>query len=69
MVDSLIFQKLLNAENFYHDEKLLDKDEKIVYRDNLKDAFQKFIDDYKSKLKKDKKLQEAFIRKFDSLCE
>lgn len=42
---------------------------KVVYRDNFEQAIQEFINDYGSKLVKDKELQAAFVRKFDSLCE
>jgi gamma-glutamyl AIG2-like cyclotransferase len=43
--------------------------EKILYRNNLQEAFEKYVDDYGEKLKTCKCLQAAFIRKFDSLCE
>jgi hypothetical protein len=42
---------------------------KIVHRDNLQRAFHDFVTWYGEALPADKKLQEAFIRKFDSLCE
>jgi len=41
----------------------------IVYRDNFHAALLEFIDWYKGALPSDKALQEAFIRKFDSLCQ
>ncbi len=47
---------------------LLDKDKKIVYRDDFEEAIKVFISDYGDKLGNDKELQQAFIRKFDSLC-
>lgn len=46
---------------------IADTQKKIVYRDNFQDAILKFIEDYAARLMKDKKLQAAFIRKFDSL--
>ncbi len=42
--------------------------DKIVYRDNLHLALLQFIDWYKGALVADTSLQEAFLRKFDSLC-
>jgi hypothetical protein len=48
--------------------RLLDKEEKILYRDNLQTAFEQFLQIYRQKLLQDSKLQAAFIRKFDSLC-
>lgn len=49
--------------------KMIEKDQKIVYRDNFMDAIYLFIKLYSVELKSNKKFQEAFIRKFDSLCE
>ncbi len=49
--------------------KIIEKERKIVYRDNFMDAIELFIRLYSVELKHNKKLQEAFIRKFDSLCE
>lgn len=43
--------------------------EKIVYRDNLQDAFDKFVKWYREELQSNAELQRAFIRKFDDLCE
>ncbi len=48
--------------------KMIEKDQKIVYRDNFMDAIKLFIKLYSVELKSNKKFQEAFIRKFDSLC-
>jgi hypothetical protein len=42
---------------------------KIVYRDDFNAALLEFIDWYKGALPIDRALQEAFIRKFDSLCQ
>jgi hypothetical protein len=44
-------------------------DAKVVYRNDLQNAFEKFVKWYKTELPKDKDLQEAFVRKFDSLCQ
>jgi hypothetical protein len=41
---------------------------KIVYRNNFQDALMSFIEWYRRALPADAALQEAFIRKFDSLC-
>ena len=46
----------------------IDVKERIVYRGNLQAAFHEFVKWYGEKLPKCKKLQEAFIRKFESLC-
>lgn len=42
---------------------------KIVYRDNFHAALLEFIEWYKGALPSNRALQEAFIRKFDSLCQ
>ncbi len=46
----------------------IDVKKKIVYRNNLQDAFATFAKWYGDELIKNKDYQEAFIRKFDSLC-
>ena len=43
-------------------------DQKAVYRDDFQDALLKFIEWYKTALTSDRAIQEAFVRKFDSLC-
>ena len=48
--------------------KLIDTNTKIVFRDDLQTAFEKFLVVYRSDLLDDADLQAAFIRKFDSLC-
>lgn len=47
----------------------IEKDTKIVWRDDLQRAFGEFIKWYRAELPKNKSYQEAFIRKFDALCE
>lgn len=42
---------------------------KIVYRNNFHAALLEFIESYKRALPGDHQLQEAFVRKFNSLCE
>ncbi len=42
---------------------------KIVFRDDFEDAIKEYIDLYRKELVRSKELQQAFIRKFDSLCE
>lgn len=42
---------------------------KTVYRNNFHDALLSFIAWYRSALPADRALQDAFIRKFDSLCQ
>ena len=42
---------------------------KVVYRNNFHDALLNFIEWYRAVLPTDQALQEAFIRKFDSLCQ
>lgn len=49
--------------------KIIDVDNKIVYRDNFQEALLIFIQNYKTELLVSSQLKEAFIRKFDSLCE
>jgi len=49
-------------------KKIISEKEKIVYRNNLQDAFAKFLDLYKKELLQNEGYQAAFIRKFDSLC-
>lgn len=51
------------------DGELINRDKKIVFRDNFHDAVLAFIADYQRHLPQDPALQAAFIRKFDSLCE
>jgi hypothetical protein len=42
---------------------------KIVYRNKMQAAFDRFVEWYGQQLSADANLQAAFIRKFDSLCE
>jgi hypothetical protein len=46
----------------------IDGNQKIVYRDNFQAALLAFVEWYRAALPTDYALQEAFIRKFDSLC-
>jgi len=46
----------------------IDANQKIVYRDNFQAGLQAFVEWYKCELPSNSALQEAFIRKFDSLC-
>lgn len=48
--------------------KAADSHQKIMYRDNFQTGLLTFVNWYKGALPTDKVLQEAFIRKFDSLC-
>jgi hypothetical protein len=48
--------------------KTADCSKKIMYRDNFQTGLLTFVDWYKAALPMDKALQDAFIRKFDSLC-
>jgi hypothetical protein len=41
---------------------------KLVYRNNFHDALLNFIEWYRGAIQTDHALQEAFLRKFDSLC-
>ena len=43
--------------------------EKIIDRNKLQCDFEEYVKSYGKDLLADKKLQAAFIRKFDSLCE
>jgi hypothetical protein len=52
--------------------KLIDVEEKwrkIVYRDEFQNELLRFVEWYGETLPLDASLQEAFIRKFDSLCQ
>jgi hypothetical protein len=42
---------------------------KILYRNNFQKALEEFIRSYETDLESNTHLQEAFIRKFDSLCQ
>jgi hypothetical protein len=42
---------------------------KVVYRNNFRSGLLDFVDWYGKNLSIDQSLQQAFIRKFDSLCE
>jgi hypothetical protein len=46
----------------------IDANQKIIYRDNFQTALLAFVEWYKGALPSDRALQEAFIRKFDTLC-
>jgi hypothetical protein len=48
--------------------QIIDSNLKVVYRDNFQKALGKFVKWYKSELPSNVGLQEAFLRKFDSLC-
>jgi hypothetical protein len=51
------------------DGAIINKDKKIVYRDDFKSAFDEYVEGYGKKLLTDTELQGAFIRKFDFICE
>ena len=42
---------------------------KTVYRDDFESAIKKYINSYSNELASKKEIQEAFLRKFDALCE
>ncbi|MGI0133630.1 MAG: hypothetical protein ACREBW_01560 [Candidatus Micrarchaeaceae archaeon] len=48
--------------------QIIDPNLQILYRDTFQTGLRKFLKWYKSSLETDVHLQEAFIRKFDSLC-
>lgn len=48
--------------------QIIDSSLKVVYRDDFQGALLKFVEWYKNALPSTVALQEAFIRKFDSLC-
>jgi hypothetical protein len=50
------------------DGKTADANQNVMYRDDFQMGLLGFVDWYKGALPTDKTLQEAFIRKFDSLC-
>jgi len=49
--------------------QLISVADKIVFRDNFQQALLEFVEWYKGTLLSDSLIQEAFIRKFDSLCQ
>ena len=49
--------------------KAIDTHSKIVYRNMMQDAFCQFTQWYRDQIHHRVELQQAFIRKFDSLCE
>jgi len=50
-------------------EVAIDTNRKVIDRNKLQDAFRQFIESYGKQITHDAKLQPAFIRKFDALCE
>ena len=48
---------------------IVDANQRILFRDNFHDALLRFIEWYKGSLTSNRALQEAFLRKFDSLCD
>jgi hypothetical protein len=50
-------------------KQAIDVENKVVYRNKMQAAFDQFVHWYGCQLPKDAALQQAFIRKFDSLCE
>ena len=48
--------------------QIIDATLKIVYRDNFQSGLLRFVKWYKGELPSRRDLQEAFLRKFDSLC-
>jgi hypothetical protein len=46
----------------------IDTRAKVIYRNKMQSAFGEFVDLYRQQLLVDAVLQQAFIRKFDSLC-
>jgi hypothetical protein len=51
------------------DGTIADAAERIVYRDNFQDALLAYVKSYGERLSQKPELQQAFIRKFDNLCE
>ncbi|MBI4380326.1 MAG: hypothetical protein HY574_03955 [candidate division NC10 bacterium] len=51
------------------DGTVVDRAKRIVYRNNFQDVLDQFIRWYEAALPHDAGLQEAFIRKFNNLCE
>jgi len=48
--------------------QIIDATLKIVYRDNFQSGLSRFVKWYKGELPSRRDLQEAFLRKFNSLC-
>lgn len=51
------------------DGAVISREERLVYRDDFQAALDEFIRWYEGALPGERELQEAFIRKFNSLCE
>lgn len=49
-------------------DQIIDAEQKLVYWDNFKLAFDRYLDVYKGELISDAELQKAFHRKLNSLC-
>ena len=49
-------------------DEIIDTGKKLVYWDNLRTAFDEYLNIYKEELASNKELQKAFLRKFNSLC-
>jgi hypothetical protein len=49
--------------------RMVDANAKIIWRDDFQRSLEEFVDWYGSTLPKDALLQQAFIRKFDGLCD
>jgi len=52
-----------------HRKAIIDRRERIVFRDDFHEALQEFLQAYRDDLLSNPETQAAFTRKFDSLCE
>jgi len=59
---------LVRARDLSDAEAIVDRKQKIVFRDGFQIALDKFVDWYRKELAIDAEMQHAFIRKFDDLC-
>lgn len=51
------------------DQSIIDSENQIIYRNNFQGALEEFIAWYRNELQTKRQFQEAFVRKFDHLCE
>lgn len=51
------------------DQSIIDSANQIIYRNDFQEALEEFIAWYRNELQTNQQFQEAFVRKFDHLCE
>ena len=56
-------------EEWYSKDSIIDETGRILYRNNFQKAIERFLEWYRQQLISTTAIQEAFIRKFNSLCD